>query len=758
MRVTREAVWRQTVTGFNDMASGSVKGLNVGLVGSPNAGTNGESGTRRFGVFEVDLHAAELRRNGLKVKLQEQPFQILTLLLERPGEVVTREDLRNRLWPADTFVDFDHSLNAAVKRLRDALGDTAENPRFIGTVARRGYRFLAPVSTNGNGAAAVGAVGTEFVRPGFRFRGWWIFVAACAVILVLLGLKIGMSLSQGHGLQVRISRLTANPFDDRVRAAAISRDGRYLAFSDETGFYLRQIDSGETHSLALPPGAKAGSISWFPDRAHLVVTLSTPDLASSLWEVSALGGNARRLIDGGMSPAVSPDGKEIVFIAGQKIRQQVWRMDADGAQPRKLVGEPGDVFGALAWSPDGTRLAYTRGRFSYDYGVKGVIEVLELHGQPASHLPVHVGSWMYAGLDGPLTWAADGHLIYTRNEPPPRLQDSNLWSVAIDRKGQISGAATRLTSDAGTVFSVSTSEDGKRLAYLKGIPQPDVYVSRLGARGDISEPRRLTLDDRQDFPFDWTPDNKDVLFVSDRTGVFCIYKQAINEMVPELLVGRKEPVLQPRLSPDGTQLLYVIYPDWAENGSSIPLMRVPLAGGTPQQILQDNWISNQQCARAPATTCLYSVIREGEITVFSFDPYKGKGEQVFQIKDELPQLYNWSLSPDGTTLAIAKGKWADEQPRIHLFPLHGGDEKWLTVQGWPGIASLDWAADSKSLWAASIGEEENALLNIDLQGRARSVWRPKKLQVGWAIPSRDGRYLALHVRSGGANAWMLERQ
>jgi DNA-binding winged helix-turn-helix (wHTH) protein len=106
------------------------------------------NGTRmiQFGVFEVDLRTGELRRNGSRVKLQEQPLQTLTLLLEQPGEVVSREELRTRLWPADTFVDFDHSLNAAVRRLRDALGDSAENPRFVETVARRGYRFLAPVN------------------------------------------------------------------------------------------------------------------------------------------------------------------------------------------------------------------------------------------------------------------------------------------------------------------------------------------------------------------------------------------------------------------------------------------------------------------------------------------------------------------------------------------------------------------------------------------------------------------------------------
>src|SRR5258708_6064806 len=99
-----------------------------------------------FGIFEVDLRAGELRRNGSKVKLQDQPFQVLAFLLERPGQIVTREELQARLWPVDTFVDFDHGLNAGIKRLRNALGDSAENPRFVETLARRGYRFRAPIS------------------------------------------------------------------------------------------------------------------------------------------------------------------------------------------------------------------------------------------------------------------------------------------------------------------------------------------------------------------------------------------------------------------------------------------------------------------------------------------------------------------------------------------------------------------------------------------------------------------------------------
>src|SRR6267154_3019677 len=102
----------------------------------------------RFSVFEVDLRAGELRRNGVKVKLQNQPFQILAMLLERPGEIVLREELHSRLWSADTFVDFNNGLNSAIRRLRDALGDTAEHPTFVETLGRRGYLFIAAVESS----------------------------------------------------------------------------------------------------------------------------------------------------------------------------------------------------------------------------------------------------------------------------------------------------------------------------------------------------------------------------------------------------------------------------------------------------------------------------------------------------------------------------------------------------------------------------------------------------------------------------------
>jgi len=136
----------------------------------------------QFGTFEVDLRAGELRKDGLKIKLQGQPIQVLTTLLEHPGEIVTREELRQRLWPADTFVDFEHNLNSAVKRLREALGDSADNPRFVETLPRHGYRFIAPVAELGRATRG----------PQVRVRALWVAGLSVLTIAVLvIGVKQG---------------------------------------------------------------------------------------------------------------------------------------------------------------------------------------------------------------------------------------------------------------------------------------------------------------------------------------------------------------------------------------------------------------------------------------------------------------------------------------------------------------------------------------------------------------------------------------
>jgi DNA-binding winged helix-turn-helix (wHTH) protein len=128
----------------------------------------------RFGIFEADAATGELRRKGIRVKLNTQPFQVLLMLLERPGEVLTREEISHELWPDGTFVDFEHGVNSAVNRIREALGDKAGNPRFVETLARRGYRFVAPVERVASGEASSPVIseeqGTVRAEPETRFH------------------------------------------------------------------------------------------------------------------------------------------------------------------------------------------------------------------------------------------------------------------------------------------------------------------------------------------------------------------------------------------------------------------------------------------------------------------------------------------------------------------------------------------------------------------------------------------------------------
>ncbi|HET9831403.1 MAG TPA: winged helix-turn-helix domain-containing protein, partial [Vicinamibacterales bacterium] len=171
----------------------------------------------RFGVFEVEPRSGELRKHGVRVRLRDQSFQVLVLLLERPGQMVTREELQRRLWAADTFVDFDRGLNKAVNRLRDALGDSADSPRFIETLPKRGYRFIAPIDT-----AAPVAVQTPGATPRHSQLGRRVTVTA---LFAAAGIFAGW-----YALQSRRPRTTTGPV--RVVLADFDNHTADRAFDD----------------------------------------------------------------------------------------------------------------------------------------------------------------------------------------------------------------------------------------------------------------------------------------------------------------------------------------------------------------------------------------------------------------------------------------------------------------------------------------------------------------------------------------------
>src|SRR5215471_12601814 len=238
----------------------------------------------RFGQFVLSEGEGELRKNGVRIKLQEQPFQVLVELLANAGRVVTREQLQKKLWPADTFVDFDVGLNTAIRKIRQALGDDADHPHYVETAAKRGYRFLAPVNktsvlVNENAAPQqpvsdpVGTepetVGSEHAATSEKHRRWYVMLT---VAIVAFTAGILWHVKRGAPYPLVEKRITANPAEAPIHAAVVSPDGKYVAYADPTGVYLRQIESGETRPLPLPKDFNSSSTSWFPDSTHLLVT------------------------------------------------------------------------------------------------------------------------------------------------------------------------------------------------------------------------------------------------------------------------------------------------------------------------------------------------------------------------------------------------------------------------------------------------------------------------------------------------------
>ena len=705
-----------------------------------------------FGTFQVDRRTGELWRGGIKVKLQEQPLQILLTLLERPGELVTREELRTRLWANDTYVDFDHSLNAAVRRLRDALGDSAENPRFVETVARRGYRFLVPIQGDG----------TDAVSVPLPSHPWWYWLAfaSAGLLLLVFGIALGWRAARLAAPPKPLTerRLTANTPENVVTSGMISPDGKYFAFSDTGGLFLRHIDSGETHAVPLPKDFRPRPECWFPDGVHLLVSwVEGPQERPGIWQISVLGGTPRKLADNSYGPVVSPDGTQIAFLWGEVAPTEVRIMRADGTLVRTLVqDDKATQFGTPSWSPDGKFLAYARGnQAAGNTRIEGRIELVEV-ATGKTIRPIYE-----KGIGGSVAWAPDGRLIYSVQELPLNQDDVNLWAVHIDSMGHALGAPVRLTSGSGFAAMVSLTSDGKRLAFFRFSREPDIYIADLedhGARfGNV---RQLTFDERADFPYDWTRDSQGVLFTSNRNGAFSIFKQRVDELEPEILLRSQEDVTITRLNGDGTSILYLIPPSPTEKSKNTRLMRMPLTGGPPQQVLVAAEINNYQCAHAPAMTCLLSTTEGGRERFFYFSLQTGLGAEIAKaaVWSRNVYDYNWSLSPDGKTLALAQKEGMGKDIGIRLLPLNGGSERLLRIKGdWLGIGSVDWAADGKSLWASAYTSfGPTSMLNVELDGAVRTVMVEKKMKLGWAIPSPDGKHLAIWRANQNANAWMLE--
>jgi len=550
-----------------------------------------------------------------------------------------------------------------------------------------------------------------------------------------------------------LQRLTTNSLENAISASAISPDGKYLAYSDKTGTFLRVLATGELHPL-LPKGTDITSLSWFPDGSQLLASWpASPSNKLGLWTLSILGGTPHQLTDEGWSASVSPDGSQIAYVRGTGYAStglEIWTMQANGADPRKLisVSNNGGLLASPVWSPDNHFLAYIK--FQYDqYSVGGWIELFDLQHATTKVLLSE------PRLDfGGLQWLPDGRLVFPLVEAPPSQTSANFFANVVDLgAGRFVGETVRLTNGEGVVDQPSVTANGKHLAFNRVKSQTDVYVAEFSSNGPrLGTPRRLTLDDADDLPFDWTPDNNAVLFTSNRTGSVNLFRQAVNDALAEMLVFGPEAKTLSRLSPDGSHIIYLVASPSGDTSRLPRLMSAPINGGPPQLVVEAAGMTNHQCSRMPAKVCIFSVARSKDFVFSLFDPISGNPRELTKI--EATGTWNWSLSPDGKLIAV--GSPVDVN-RIRLLSLSGQPPRDIFVKGWRALTSIDWAADSKGLFVTSNPTgRRSSLLYVDLNGNAHELWQVNSITPAWAIPSRNGKFVAIPAPTSDSNVWMAE--
>lgn len=488
----------------------------------------------RFGAFEVDLWTGELRKDGTRLKVQEQPLKVLVMLLSRPGELVSREQLREGLWSSDTFVDFDRGLNTAVKRLRDVLGDSAENPHFVETVSSRGYRFIAPVSSNGSDktsqrspassrvyewpSVSQRALAPESTQPGAPPVPRTSYLRVAIVVMVLIaagaityyGVKRWRSRANLNLEKLRFTKLTNS---GRAEDVAISPDGSYVVYSQRdrngVGLWVRHLASGSEVQILLSEDIDFRGLTFSPDgnSVYFVRTRKEIGAFKDLYAIPVLGGHARLLTRDIDSPvSFSPDGRRFVYTEGigPPYGNRIRIANADGSQNRVLatVDDTSPNFHAgPAWSPDGraivvplmlrgNRSGYVLDSISTVDG--SVREVLWHPGVIGRPLWLPNSETLLAELDGP---AGLGQLwaISLRGSKDKRVtNDLANWGLRIDATHDaqtISGiqwsVVANLWSAPVTNLSKTRQITDEELPMIAAVARPDGKILTVSGNNDL---------------------------------------------------------------------------------------------------------------------------------------------------------------------------------------------------------------------------------------------------------------------------------
>ncbi len=555
----------------------------------------------RFDCFQVDLSSNELFRSGVRVPIQEQPLQVLRLLLGADGRVVAREQLRSSLWPKDTFVDFEHGVNTAVKKLRRALEDSAEAPRFIETLPKAGYRFMVPVEwaadlTTDNPQPNVVAIAPPrptVVPPSERGKALQSATWRWRLAYLVVGLLV-LALTGSYLLRLRRDappdKLTIVPFTTFPGfeiAPSFSPDGNEIVFSwfgyekeFQFDLYIKQVGQEHVVQLTHHPAIFLGS-SWSPDGRLIAFMRQTTDPeGTGIFLISPLGGAERKVASitayndwAPQGVRWSPDGKWLAFSKWSSLAKtadssaghfSIHLINVETSEERLLPDPSNDCRNTWqpAFSPDGKYLA------SVCVLSEGVAKVYlqTPDGKQARELK---GARSSEGFSG-LAWAEDSQsLLY--------CSDQHLWRVPL------AGGKPEILLFAQDVESVAVASHGNRLAFAQVHHSSNVFQLALASQTKLTAPAtKLISTTRGDAGAHVSPDGKHIAFQSWRSGnpeVWVCDRDASN---PAQLTSFGGPSIgEPRWSPDSRRIIF----DLRSSSGKAELYVVNLEGGPPARFL-----------------------------------------------------------------------------------------------------------------------------------------------------------------------------
>ncbi len=516
----------------------------------------------RFGVFEADLNSRELFKCGSRIKIQDQPFEILCVLLERAGETVSRQELRQRLWPDNTFVEYENSLNTAVGKLRAALSDSSDQPRYIETVARHGYRFVAPIIpvTHASPARSAILVAPRPVRPASRVK-WRPWVPAAMLVVLITVLLMTRPIPVPH--LVAITPLTHSSFVHPHQK--VLTDGPRLYFLERVnGRWVPKwmpAPGGSAVTISLPFFADLQDIS--PDGSELVLRELRQQPGGDTWTFTIADGALHRLGIGTVgSAAYMPDGRSLLYSQGS----QVFVCDHNGRNRRPLLALAGEVF-AISVSPDGKRLRFVVNQ-GPDLGL-----VLWQASADGSQVRRVIDDHSFPRAERGGNWSPDGRW-YTFAAPRPPRVTGDVWLLGTPGWFRRRPVLVPLTAgpedfsypmfsrNGKRIFAVGETRRGELVRYdfakrdftpfLGGISaeyvafSPDkqsmVYVSYPGgelwrARADGSQPVPMTVAPMQAGFARWSPNGLQIAFEGrpTQTARWNLYLISARGGIPQLL-------------------------------------------------------------------------------------------------------------------------------------------------------------------------------------------------------------------------------